>query len=343
MKDPLTRQTGLSRRARKIAPPGRTPPSEHSVSGEVTAPVEDLTGIVSKVASAYGDEPEAGEQVIVELAADNFQALQGHGQEKTRAEHSVAQTQVAALEARLDKVNTELLGTDPRLPAAPETAGIAFYRWRLQDKLEAFVLFLSLLGMMAASVLTAHGALKASGNPVFIDAPLLAWAMAAIPMMGSLAVKSAGALFKTGPLKTRFSYLLFGLTGLSLTVWTILFADSYHGLGAGLDLFGGHSAWKEKAFVASQLITEVLVAACLFTRLERIAVQYAPDADVENPRYTLLLTRKAELEAELEEANATLAELSGMLTLYDADMRRQIQAAKVLYRQHLARFAALST
>jgi len=166
--------------------------------------------------------------------------------------------------------------------------------------------------------------------------------MAFIPRVGSLAVKAAAALFRTGPQRKWFSYGLYGATGVSLLIWMLLFADSYHGLGGSLDLFGDHSAWKEKAFVAVQLLTEVLVGASLFTRLERIMAQYAPDADVDNPRFGVLIERRNDLNAKLAEASAKLAELTGLLTLYDADMARQSQAARLLFRQSLARMNALS-
>jgi len=146
-------------RTRKVPAPKGAKLEGQAQSGEVLSPIEDFVGLIPKLSVAYGDDPEVGEEAAADLAQQNFQARFGHEQEKTRTAHRIETAAVEALKAQLARVNTELVGTDPRLTVVLDVNAKPFWKWRLQDKLETTLLVAAIPLMLGASVLTAQGAL----------------------------------------------------------------------------------------------------------------------------------------------------------------------------------------
>jgi hypothetical protein len=158
--------------------------------------------------------------------------------------------------------------------------------------------------LLAMASLNVFSNLMNSGSMVFMEHPWIAASLSVLPAASSFSVKYLGQLL---PEKYRkhYSLILHGMAVMSLLVWCLTFGYQFHNNAGGefnLDV-GNSSAAPDfgVAYTIAQLLTEVLVSACLFVTVEDIYQKYANDTLVENPTYTVALQHYQEAKNRLKD------------------------------------------
>lgn len=173
--------------------------------------------------------------------------------------------------------------------------------------------------LLAMASLNVFSNLMNSGSMVFIEHPWIAASLSVLPAVSSFSVKYFGQLLPEKYHK-HYSLILHGMAVISLLVWCLTFGYQFHNNAGGefdLDAVGTSAAPDfGVAYTISQLLTEVLVSACLFVTVEDIYQKYANDTLVENPTYTVVLQHYQEAKNTLKELqNKRKADLGELKTL----------------------------
>jgi hypothetical protein len=155
--------------------------------------------------------------------------------------------------------------------------------WQRRHFWEAGLILFLIPFAAGASILTAQKNLMATGLPVFLDSPHLAWSMAALAPLSGFAVKTMIANIRNNRLRGLVTVLLYALTVVFVLLWVFLFAVHFSGLTPAPvtdGLFEEQTALNAglaTAFTMTTLVTEVLVMTVLASRLSAIADFYSPN------------------------------------------------------------------
>lgn len=319
----------------------------HSGAGALAQGMSELNSAAVAMAANHSNATD-GEAMVTGFVTAGFEATHGEARTVLKTKLTQAEDCAAKIKERLDAVTAELLHTPAWVQASRRNQNrtdepaeeTPFREWQVQDKVEACLLSLAVTGALGASVLTAQSTLMASGLPVFLDQPSLAWVMALIPASGAVALKSFGALFHGSYVRAIYAIFLNVSAMLALLAWMVLYAFQYHGgLGGALDLFASPPAWRGPAFVITQLLAETLIGAALFFRLSQIASKYSPDFWFANLSHSFLSEEAARLGKEHVAQNDRVAALKGELAEYEAALALQIELAVMAVRQRRAQFS----
>lgn len=209
--------------------------------------------------------------------------------------------------------------------------------WQRLHVWEAGLILLLIPFAAGASILTAQKNLMGTGLPVFIEAPHLAWSMAALAPLSGFAIKTMGSHINSNRLRGLFTLVLNALTVVFVLIWIGLYAVQFSGLTPGpvtdgaLDDQTLFEAGLAKGFTMATLITEVLVMTVLAHRLSAIADFYSPNYWLENPEFVTLTKRLERLDAQIaatvEAFEAKQADLAG----YQGSLDTQIHLAVLTY------------
>ncbi len=147
---------------------------------------------------------------------------------------------------------------------------------------------LFVLGMGASNVFSI---IMASGTPVFLEQPELAWMLSGLLPLGAFALEFFKRHLHSNHAQKVYTMLIFALAAILLVTWVVLFALVFGSPGDdGLDLdrmlkpSGGNDL--AKAFTMVQLLAELFVGASLFTSGGDLFAKYSPTKLVPNPDYT---------------------------------------------------------
>ncbi|AEI93864.1 hypothetical protein [Roseobacter litoralis] len=302
--------------------------------------------VVNSIANAV-EEGEADEK-IEDIIHSSFMAIHGAEYTELRAEAEITAARKTELQTDVANTLAERRATQDWKPSSAdnnelgesERTEVAPRRWVLADKFEVAVLLPALVAVTATSILVTQGNLVASGVAIFVENPLLSWAVSGIAPGFSIGIKSMASQFETDHGKKLFGRALMAAMVISGLTWLCLFSKMYHGLGGGVEIFADEkAAWMDQAFVIAQLLTEILVAAVIFLRLDTIARRYAPECWMRNEKYDALDTRLKSERAELAEAASAHAAKSGLLSQLDAALEVQIAVGLSAAAEFRARFA----
>jgi fumarate reductase subunit D len=208
--------------------------------------------------------------------------------------------------------------------------------WSLEDISKLAFIIPALLLMLCTSFANVLANLKASGEVVFVEQPMLAVFIALLAPLGSITMKFIGDIFTSDRAKRRYTTWLYLMTAIVFVLWMVAFAQQFHGVTAGMDwgemLEGDRS--KGSALVLLQLLAEVLVAASLAQAAQTIFSKCYITIPKKNPTYIALEQRRDEHLVEhrklRDERNDTHARL--------VELRAKRQAA---INDYLAEYAAL--
>jgi hypothetical protein len=215
---------------------------------------------------------------------------------------------------------------------------VPFGKWQMRHQFNAVFCFVTVLTVLGTSWFSVQAMLMDSGLPIFIEQPMLAWAMATIAPGASVAIKSMASIFESVRAKKRFRFTIYVLAAASLAGWAMILPSQFEGIGGEFDLSAEPNHLTAWAFTFLQLSTEVLAGAALFLNLEAIAAIYAPDAFKTNPVFTQLTQRRDQIASELEALNKRETDLKGRLSELTALRDLQINAAELACREARTRF-----
>jgi len=212
---------------------------------------------------------------------------------------------------------------------------VRFRDWAFKDQV---LLVLASVGFLIAASLGAgnvYANLMSSGNPVFIEAPWLAFALSMLLPIGSMSIKYATQFFEFDHTRRWFALFIYMLTLVVLLIWSVLFAQNFPGVSGGIGLSamldsGSSGPW----LVWAQLAAELLAGSALFLGAESIYLKYSPTYYVENIHYLDLEKRLKAHREEMDVLTDQRGEAMGRLETVRA--QRQVE---INYR--VAEFLAL--
>ncbi|MEO0423893.1 MAG: hypothetical protein AAF184_16255 [Pseudomonadota bacterium] len=309
-------------------------------------------------ALAHHTDADAAAALIREQAGHLYDAEHGrqHAQlelevEAVEGRYQQSDSRLRALDAKCANTTRDMRTSARHLPSAdsvargeknegeggapPPDLAIPYTRWALRDQISFIMISIGLvlaLGMGGANV---YANLMASGQPVFIEQPILAVFLSGLLPAGSTALKFISGFFEYSRTKKRYALIVYILTAIVLLAWCIAFSLNFTGVAGGFDWDTvGKSDGKGPVLVGLQLSAELLVAAALFLAAEDISLRYAPHSFVASPEY---LNASRALAAH-EKTHKVLADrrsaLVGQLRALDA-------AREAVINQHLTAYIAL--
>lgn len=300
---------------------------------------------VAKVANGQITQDE-GRELITDQARNIYDSEQGEAIAREALEIEQSQGGCDEVNEERRAVRARRQGTREWVRASnkngkrdqDETAQVSFKEWSFLHQ-GIFVLCIALsFVMLGAGAANIQGNLVNSGLPIFTTNPVFAWLFAMLAPGAALAIHSFGEGCRTSLGRNRYRSGVFILTGLSVAVWSWLFADLFHSTGGGLDLSFEEDALTDKLFVWFQILAEIMVGASLFLIAEHTASHYSPDFYVRNTEYVELLVREEALQASLNRALERLNTLRGQQNARLAAREAVVGRALAEFLQRLHRF-----
>lgn len=181
------------------------------------------------------------------------------------------------------------------------------------------------LGMGASNVFSI---IMASGTPIFLERPELAWMLSGLLPLGAFALDFFKRHLNSDKAMQIYTTSIFGSTAILLLTWIVLFALVFGSPGdSGIDIDAlmkpSEGNDLATALTIIQLLAELFVGTALFTTAGDLFAKYAPTKLTINPDYVaamqLLTTMKQNYdltEALLIKKKARLETLNHGLTLY---------------------------
>ncbi len=216
------------------------------------------------------------------------------------------------------------------------SSGIGFLQWSGDDQIMmVFVTFIWFC-MMVLGLSNVYSNLMASGEPLFLEEPWLAWSLSMIVPAASFAIKFVSNFFEYDTTRKHYAKFIYFLMFAGIIYWSALFSQNYQGLtSSGIDwnnlLEGGGG---DPIFVWIQLITEILIASALFLVIEDIYKKYYPTYFTPNPEYV-------EAERALASHRKTHVVLRDKYGDVKGRRARRIAEREALINEHVADFMSL--
>lgn len=193
---------------------------------------------------------------------------------------------------------------------------------------------LFVLGMGASNVFSI---IMASGTPIFLERPELAWMLSGLLPLGAFALEFFKRHLRSDQAKQIYTTIVFGLTAILLLTWVVLFAlvfgspgDSIIDIDSLMKPSEGNNL--STAFTMVQLLAELFVGAALFTTAGDLFAKYSPTKLIQNPDHVEATQLLAKMKKEHETAvnslikkKARLETLNHGLTLYLSEQMANYQ------------------
>lgn len=297
---------------------------------------QKVTDHTMHVLAELSDEKQATksmkEHAALEWSCDSGAKLRVAKQKHDTVETSFVSGNDALLELDKRLSKTDVLVPKKKPKAAKDEEPEPWSKYDL-------VLFGSAIaGGVSAAVMGSenlYANMMASMSPIFLETPSLARSLSFLLPLGSLALKFASGYFPTNKSQKRYELTVFISSAISLGVWACLFAQTYPGVAAPLDmdsLLSGSQGGS--SLVLMQLLVELLVGSSLWIAANGIYRKNQPDYLDDNPQYTALL----KTVNKQREAVKTLGMEYGIC---QAEVS-ELEAQRDLYvRQRLAKFSVL--
>ncbi len=184
---------------------------------------------------------------------------------------------------------------------------------------------LFVLGMGASNVFSI---IMASGTPIFLEQPELAWMLSGLLPLGAFALEFFKRHLHSDQAKKIYNTITFALAAILLLTWVVLFALVFGSPGDDAIDFDkllkpSGSNDLAKAFTMVQLLAELFIGASLFTSAGDLFAKHSPTRLIPNPDYVeatqLLVKMKkdyAPITDVLTKKKARLEMLEHGLNLY---------------------------
>jgi hypothetical protein len=327
-------------------------PKEIAVTGKDPDALPDLKPYMRKLLAM---PKETALEMLEEYALEQFEMLFGTRIITLEISVEQAETEIKKGKEHLAKLEKTLSGIERSVKHSalmndtqsnvPLGARLQFYKdgrvnWTLARDGGIVVGALSgMAALLAMASLNVFSNLMNSGSMMFLDHPWIAASLSVLPAIATFSVKYLGQLLPD-KVKKHYGLALHGAAVVSLLIWVVTFAFQFHNNAGGelnLDMVAASTAPDfAVAYTIAQLLTEILVAACLFTACEDIYQKYASEELVENPSYTLAHQQYLEAKNHLHQLQEKLKADSG-------ELKKLIAKRKIFVSENILTYLNLIT
>tara|TARA_B100001989_G_C24545947_1_gene470780 strand:+ start:225 stop:1220 length:996 start_codon:yes stop_codon:yes gene_type:complete len=217
-------------------------------------------------------------------------------------------------------------------------------RRKILDMLLALIMMGMAVGVLAIEVVTIATTILSSGNPVFIEAPWTAWAMAGLVPVGAFSIKFLKAHLPNDRAKNRYALFIYLMSTVLLLVWMILFSLIFENIGAGLDISeimdASHGIIDPSTLTMVQLLTGAFVGGSLFSAASDILAKYSHDTEVTAPKYALGEKIAKDMERDLKPVADKYHTLTADNKALNSTKRNFITTNQLKHKRLRARFDA---
>lgn len=244
--------------------------------------------------------------------------------------------EIEDIDTQLKELQIARSKTPREIPSNNVDKKIPLLNWDKADLLSSGLLLTALITVLVMGWSNTYANMMASGEPVFLEQPLLAMCIAALVPCASMIFKYISQFFSYGKTKKRYAQSMYGVTLLVILAWTVLFALKFQGAASGLDpdtVLEGDGG-KGAILTWLQLVCEILVAGALFLALEDISLKYDPQSKDKNSDYI-------ELDKSIDVLKNKKANLNKAHNENHKDIIRLESACEIFVLERLAEFNAL--
>ena len=244
------------------------------------------------------DEPDAVE-IITDHAKTAWSARNGEALQFAELLAKESREQANRAQRRLKAALERLSGTKPRVTmaryrsgddAAPQGQDIKFQNWNWYDKLITISCASTMALLLGLGVANVAITILGSGVPVFLEQPYLAWMLGALVPAAAMSIKSGYHLMDLDSSRRTYANGIFGLSGILIVIWVVLFALSFEGVTGeivwdefGEDVHSGGDAigtWRNIV----QILGEITIGASLFLVIDPYSGDLLLVLDHQEPR-----------------------------------------------------------
>ena len=255
-----------------------------------------------------------GKQAVDTHAQNKWDAQHGHEYSRAKKEEEQAQSDLDECDRQLRRAQKVLEGTDRYASKSKITeqensseGDVSFSEWSVFDRITLLVALCSSGVLLALGATNVATVILASGIPVFLDQPILAWLLAGLVPAAAIALKSGSNLLQLDKSRRNFSVAIFALACITAVIWVVLFSVSFEGATPDINLDAlfeesdsGHDLTALRNTV--QILAEVLIGAALFLVVDKIIASYRVGYRQANEAYP-----EAEKDVHLWEARVAAA------------------------------------
>lgn len=205
-------------------------------------------------------------------------------------------------------------------------------------------ILLGITCLFAAVLVLAMGAsnvfsiIMASGTPIFLEQPELAWMLSGLMPLGAFALEFFKRHLQSNEAQRVYTISIFGLAAFLLLDWVVLFALLFGSPGdtaldidallkpAGEDYLG-------TAFTMVQLLAELLVGAALFTSAGDLFAKHSPTKLIPNPDYVEAVELLEKMKQEAVPASEALIKKTARLALLEHGLTLHLSEQMATYER----------
>jgi lysylphosphatidylglycerol synthetase-like protein (DUF2156 family) len=318
--------------------------ANHSIR-ELCKKLPDVSGHFKKLA-VLNDQKKAGIMAREYLEA-NFTIAFGEEQDELHLdimESNECVKQIKKLlEAQRQLVNStnRMIRVQDKLECDIPDKSLRNMRKILDIVLGIFCIMLALimLGMGASNI---FAIIMASGTPVFLEEPRLAWMLSGLLPIGAFSLEFFKHHLPSDKAKTRCTLLIYALTAILLLTWIVMFAFAYGNPSSDIDLntlleSSAHDLGQ--SFTMVQLLAELFVGASLFMTSGELFAKYSPTKLVANPDYERAVILLSQIQRDYEAKNCILNQKKARLRNIDATLKLYLGEEMVKFERLSARFS----
>lgn len=196
-------------------------------------------------------------------------------------------------EKQMEEAERAVKNTPPHIKSnavhvGSDKAKVSFGDWTFMDKISFPLIGLAAFACLVMSGVNVFSNLISSGEPVYVQQPLIPMFISLLAPASSITIKYIGSIFEHNYFyKKCFTKFVFLSSFVSFLVWIAFFSASYSGAASGFDWEAAESGSGDLGswLAFMQLLTEVLVGGALFLALQDIFLKYSPDYYEDNLAY----------------------------------------------------------
>lgn len=197
---------------------------------------------------------------------------------------------------------------------------LPFRKWRTQDIIVICTLFPFMFMMMVTAAVNVYVNIMAVPSPVFLNSEWKAVLLSTLASAGSLVIKMLPSVFERQSHQEMAKRALIALTILLIIYWIILFDGRFDGIGAKPNIAAmlmndGNS---KDHFVLVQILSEMMIAACIFQWITSLMDTYSPTKLIPNPDYPLAVERREQAQKRHQQNLQKLKDAEEALAAYQA-------------------------
>ena len=270
----------------------------------------------------HDPDPKMAATLVGEQAGLEFDIAFGQELQTKALEQDMLDKRYEVMQKEVEALDKKIKAT-PRFIKVHASQNAEDIHWSLFDRASfALALMVSALCLYLGAA-NVYAIMMISGEPLFIENPLLVISLSLLVPAASVALKYLSNLFYYANSKKLYTRIIMGATAVLCLAWTVSFATQYSGATGGMELDFGESSAGANVLVWLQLVCEMMVASSLFLAAESIYLKHDPELIGENPEFT---SAQASLKTQLAALDA-LSKKRGENHAAQAVLRAKREAA----------------